>query len=206
MLVVEAASAPAVVRVFRFWSPVKPILLTLLAFVASAVQAVTVSWTPPTTNVDATPLTNLAGYRILYGPSTALTGLTSIQVPNPGLTRYTVDLPPGTWYIRMHAYNSAGGDSVLTPASAVTVAGPPPPPPPPPVALLTSGTLAYELRSATNSVSMVAIGLIPAGQPCGPEIQTVTNVKYCRIQRSQMDTIAWPTDLKLQSIWARAAP
>jgi hypothetical protein len=76
-----------------------------------ATGSVTVSWTPPTNNVDGTPLIDLAGYRILYGTSpTALTQ--SIELANPGLTRYVLaNLGPGTWYISVAAYNQAGASS-----------------------------------------------------------------------------------------------
>ncbi|MFQ5610302.1 MAG: putative Ig domain-containing protein, partial [Woeseiaceae bacterium] len=37
--------------------------------VGSSTGSVTVSWTAPTLNADGTPLVDLAGYRIYYGPS-----------------------------------------------------------------------------------------------------------------------------------------
>ncbi len=40
----------------------------LNASILSAGDA-TLSWDPPTTNADGTPLTDLAGYRIYYGTS-----------------------------------------------------------------------------------------------------------------------------------------
>ncbi len=50
----------------------KKIFLTLLVCLslASVVNAATnFVWTPPTTNVDSTPLTDLAGYKIYCGPN-----------------------------------------------------------------------------------------------------------------------------------------
>ncbi|HEY0681624.1 MAG TPA: fibronectin type III domain-containing protein, partial [Steroidobacter sp.] len=69
------------------------------------------SWTPPTQNTDGSTLTNLAGYRIAYGTSPqAMTQ--SIQVANPGITRYTMDnLSPGTYYFAVRAYTSNGTQS-----------------------------------------------------------------------------------------------
>lgn len=69
------------------------------------------SWQAPTRNTDGTSLSNLAGYRISYGASpTAL--VRTIQVANPGTTRYTVrNLSPGTWYFAVRAYTSTGTES-----------------------------------------------------------------------------------------------
>ena len=60
----------------------------------------TLSWTPPTQNTDGSALTNLAGYRILYGTSaSALTQ--TIEIANPGLATYVVTgLSSGNWYLR----------------------------------------------------------------------------------------------------------
>jgi hypothetical protein len=79
------------------------------------------SWTPPTQNTDGTALTNLAGYRIVYG--TAAGSLTrTIQVPNAALSTYIVDaLAAGTWYFAVSAYTSAGLESVLSNTVTKTV-------------------------------------------------------------------------------------
>lgn len=74
----------------------------------------TVSWVPPTQNVDGSALTNLAGYRIKYGQSaSALTR--TIDIDNPGISRFVIDdLSSGTWYFAVTAYNSAGAESALS--------------------------------------------------------------------------------------------
>jgi hypothetical protein len=88
---------------------------SLPAFAIAVTQisdgAVTLSWTSPTENTDGSALTNLAGYRILYG--TSASELTqSIQIANPGLMTYVVeDLSPGTYYFAVRAYASNGGES-----------------------------------------------------------------------------------------------
>jgi Putative Ig domain len=89
---------------------------SLPAFAINVVQAsigsATISWTPPTQNTDGSALTNLAGYRIQYGPSaTMLTQ--SVQVANPGLTTYVLEnLAPGTYYVAVRAYTTSGAESV----------------------------------------------------------------------------------------------
>jgi hypothetical protein len=69
------------------------------------------SWTPPTQNTDGTALTNLAGYRILYGTdSRALAH--SVKITNPSVSTYVVEnLSPATWYFVVKAYTASGSES-----------------------------------------------------------------------------------------------
>jgi hypothetical protein len=71
----------------------------------------TLQWQAPTTNTDGSPLTTLAGFRIVYGNApTALTQ--TLQVANPALTTYVVDkLSAGTWYFALRAYTTSGAES-----------------------------------------------------------------------------------------------
>jgi putative Ig domain-containing protein len=76
-----------------------------------ALGSVTLSWTPPTTNADGTPMTNLAGYRIYYGRTSGTLDAV-VEIGNTGSTRWVVDnLAPATWYFTMTSYNSAGVES-----------------------------------------------------------------------------------------------
>jgi fibronectin type III domain protein len=86
-----------------------------------ATGSVTLSWTAPYTNTNGTPVTNLAGYRIVYG--TSLAALTqSVTIPGQGLTNYVIDnLTPGTWYFAIASYNSDGTESALTPIVSTTI-------------------------------------------------------------------------------------
>lgn len=77
---------------------------------AATGQAV-LTWQPPTKNMDDTPLTDLAGFRVLYGTSAGSLGQ-SIDVPGAAKTSYTVDgLTPATYYFAVRAYNAVGGES-----------------------------------------------------------------------------------------------
>ena len=73
--------------------------------------AAELQWIPPTQNTDGSTLTNLSGYRIVYGASS--TQLTqTIQVANAGLSAYVVEnLAPGTYYFAVRAYTSSGAES-----------------------------------------------------------------------------------------------
>lgn len=141
-------------------------------------------WSKPTTNTDGSPITNLAGFRILYGTSaTALTQ--TVQVATPSATTFTVaNLNAGTWYFAVRAYNSAGGESVnsnvdsktiaaagaqsVAATRTVAVSAPPPPVPAPPVLQVVES----QVFNAAADYSLLAFkpsvkyGTVPLGTPC----------------------------------------
>ncbi len=91
-----------------------------------SVQAVatgwaTLSWRPPTTNTDGSPLTNLAGYRVYWG-TTAGNYPSFVTISNPGVTTYVVEnLTPNTYYFAVKAFNSAGAESARSNSGSKTV-------------------------------------------------------------------------------------
>ena len=87
----------------------------------STTGSATLSWTPPTLNTNGTTLTNLAGYRILYG--TSATSLTrTVQVANAGISRYVVEnLASGRWYFSVRAYTTTGVESAASATANTTV-------------------------------------------------------------------------------------
>jgi hypothetical protein len=76
----------------------------------------TLSWSPPTTNLDGTPVTPIAGYTIYYGTSaTALTHTAAVS--GAGTTTYTVThLTAGTWYF---AVSANAVDGTISPQSSI---------------------------------------------------------------------------------------
>ncbi|MEW6417445.1 MAG: DNRLRE domain-containing protein [Nitrospirota bacterium] len=69
----------------------------------------TLSWDPPTTNADGTPLLDLAGYNVYYG-NTSSNYSQIIDVGN--ITTYTVaSLNDGTYYFAVTAYDTSGNES-----------------------------------------------------------------------------------------------
>ena len=74
----------------------------------------TLSWTAPTENTDGTPLSDLAGFIIVYGDqSTALTQ--SVRLDNPSLDTYIFqDLPDGTHYFAIKAFTASGAESATS--------------------------------------------------------------------------------------------
>lgn len=81
----------------------------------------TLSWQPPTSNTDGSPLTNLAGYVVRYGTSPGALDI-EVRLDNPGLVTYVVsDLAPATWYFQVIAYNTAGVESSPSATGSKTI-------------------------------------------------------------------------------------
>ena len=88
---------------------------------AIALGSATLSWNPPTENVDGTALTDLSGYRIYYGRSATQLNQ-SVVLNNPGLTRYVVEnLAPAQWHFAMTSVNSSGVESGRSPTVSKTI-------------------------------------------------------------------------------------
>lgn len=89
--------------------------------VAVATGSATLSWTPPTSNTDGSPLNDLAGYRVYWG--TSPTNLSnSVTVPNPGLATYVVgQLTPAQWHFAVTAYTATGNESGYSNVASKTV-------------------------------------------------------------------------------------
>lgn len=81
----------------------------------------TLSWVPPTTNTDGTPLTDLAGFIVNYG--TAANAMNqAIRVPSATATSYTVgNLAAGTWYFTVIVYTSVGTQSAPSDVASKTI-------------------------------------------------------------------------------------
>jgi hypothetical protein len=78
------------------------------------------TWTPPTRNTDGTTLTNLAGYRLLYGNAANALNRTA-QIDNAGASSYTLsNLAPGDWFFALRAFTTQGAESVLSNVTSKT--------------------------------------------------------------------------------------
>jgi hypothetical protein len=92
-----------------------------ITVLAVASGSATLSWTPPTLNTDGSPLTNLAGYRVYWGPA-AGNYPNSVTLSNAGLTSYVVsNLAPGTYHFVVSARNSAGAESAMSNSGSKTI-------------------------------------------------------------------------------------
>lgn len=135
--------------------------LFLLAGKAFAGEA-TVSWTPPTTKVDGSPLDNLAGFRIYYGTSaSAMTQV--VQVPGATVTsRKITGIADGTWYFSVRAYNTDGVESGPSNVPTKAIVTPPSPP-----TNVTISSIGLRLKSFDNGFLHLAMdGSVERGIPC----------------------------------------
>ncbi len=88
------------------------------------------TWTAPTTNTDGTPLTDLAAYRVYFGPSATpcpngtfvqIASPTASPAPNTTLSVRLTNLTTGTRYtIAVAAVDSSGNQSACSVAASAT--------------------------------------------------------------------------------------
>jgi hypothetical protein len=92
-----------------------------IAVVEVSTGSAVLTWTPPTSNTDGSALTDLAGYRIVYGVSASQLTQT-IQVTNAGASAYVIEnLAPGTYYFAVRSYSSSGAESANSSVAAKVV-------------------------------------------------------------------------------------
>ena len=88
---------------------------------ATANGSVTLTWTPPTRNTDGSPLTDLAGYELRWGPDGGNLNQ-SVTLSNGGLSRYVLDgISPGRYRFVIYAVNRQGVSSSPSNTARVTV-------------------------------------------------------------------------------------
>jgi hypothetical protein len=81
----------------------------------------TLSWAAPQTNADGSALTDLAGFRIYYGSASGSYSK-SITISSPTTLRYTIDnLPSGTHYFVVKAFDAARNESAPSPEVSKTI-------------------------------------------------------------------------------------
>ncbi len=79
------------------------------------------SWSPPTKNIDGSPLTNLAGYVVRYGTSsTALNNKLSVASASATGVEIT-NLSPGNWDFAVSAINTANVESRFSAIASKTI-------------------------------------------------------------------------------------
>lgn len=94
----------------------------------SAAGQATVSWAPPTANTDGSPLTDLAGFKIIFGTSVSNMNLAA-SVNNAGATSATVGslTPNTTYFFTVRAVNAKGTESASGNVVSKLIAGGTPP-------------------------------------------------------------------------------
>lgn len=88
-------------------------------FTSASKHDVTVQWLPPTVNEDGSPLTDLAGFKILHGTRSNI-DTRVIDIPNPAATSFTIeDLPDGIHFFTITAYNRTATDGIASQQLAI---------------------------------------------------------------------------------------
>ena len=79
-----------------------------------ALGSATVSWDSPTTNADASPLRDLAGFRVHYGTESG-TYTNVVELAGPAINSVLLDdLEPATYFFAVTAIDSAGNESAFS--------------------------------------------------------------------------------------------
>jgi fibronectin type 3 domain-containing protein len=76
----------------------------------SVVSNISLNWQRPTENVDGTPLTDLIGYRVYYGPASR-DYEHSIAINEPTVTSYAFEASSGEYFVAMTAIDADGNES-----------------------------------------------------------------------------------------------
>jgi hypothetical protein len=113
------------------WVALLLLLAPIASFAACPVSCPTtvpssvacLSWQAPTTNTDDSALTDLAGFKVYFSLNANFTsGVSSFAINSPtNRCQMFMKLPPGKWYFRMTAFNTAGKESALTAAVSKTI-------------------------------------------------------------------------------------
>lgn len=93
-----------------------------LSVAPAPTTTVRLSWQPPAYNVDGTPVTDLAGYRVLYGTSPGSYSY-SLPVSSASVTSVVIEglTPATTWYFVAKAVSASGVESDYSPAVSKTL-------------------------------------------------------------------------------------
>lgn len=76
----------------------------------SVVGPVELSWIAPDQNADGSELVDLAGYRVYFGESSRDYGKV-VELTDTSATSHTLDLPTGSYYFAMTAFDTEGHES-----------------------------------------------------------------------------------------------
>lgn len=157
---------------------------TLACKSADVTGTANLSWTAPTQNTDGTAITNLDGYRIYHGTSSANLDKV-VDVTNSAVSAFSIsNLAPATWYFGVRAYNTAGAESAMSNiasktlgASGITTTKSATftaiPVPNAPSGLTVAEPTAFRLMIGNrDQETRAAIGTVPLNWPCVPQPQT----------------------------------
>jgi hypothetical protein len=87
--------------------------IVAMTTVAASAGGVSVSWVPPSENVDGSPLGDLMEYRIYVGVQSG-TYQEIVNVPDPAATSHFLNASPGNYYVAVTAVDIDGNESAFS--------------------------------------------------------------------------------------------
>jgi hypothetical protein len=141
----------------NYW--IKVAALLILSSTALAGEA-DLSWNAPVLNEDGSALTDLAGYKVYWGPTS---GIYPSSVDVADVTAHTVaDLTEGGWFFAVTAYDTAGNESGESNevSKIISIA------PMPPSLLTVTNLTAFTIVKQENRFILLAVGSVPSGTSC----------------------------------------
>jgi len=123
------------------------------------------NWTAPTKNSNGSTLTDLTGYKILYGTSSSALNL-SKSVSSSTTSTSIGSLAAGTWYFAVRAVNSKGAESGNSNVAARAITGKS-------AAKTVSVYIAPSTPYYTNSTRVYDITFVSGGRVLGAEVGRV---------------------------------
>jgi len=169
--------------------------------------SVNLTWTKPTQNTDNSALTDLTGYKVVYGTSSSALSQQKAVNDAAAVSTSITSLTAGTWYFAVRAVNSkqaesdnsnvaqrtvASASAAKTLAITITPGTPPPPPPPPPTQTLKmTATSVYDVvwSNGVRNLGRV-VGTAPIGTPCQSTIKVGTS--YYKVNKSAVTITIQP--------------
>jgi hypothetical protein len=167
----------------------------------------TVAWTKPTKNSDGSTLTDLAGFKVVYGNSASALSLSKSITGATATSTSLGSLGAGTWYFAVRAVNSKGvesanssvGSKTITAATAartvaITISSgstPAPSPTPTPTGLRTAATIVYDVVMVDGQRERGRqVGTIALGKPCDSSYKAGS--VYYKVSASDVTQIRTP--------------
>ena len=136
----------------------------LLPFVIIA-GSVSLSWTPPTQNVDGSAYTDPAGYYIFRSDVAGGPYANSVHIDDPTVTTYVWDnLPAGTHYFVATAVNQSGLMSDYSNEAMKVVVDTPAPPTG--LTVVEPNLTVYGVSQTKDRFVTYPVGSVPAGTAC----------------------------------------
>jgi hypothetical protein len=141
--------------------------LALSVPVSAQLCTAVLTWTPPTTNTDGTPLTNLAGYKIYWGTSATgtLPNVQSINTP-ASVTHTVTGLAANTWYFAITSVNSAATESAQSNRGSKITTNCSTPNPPTNLTVQASNPTAWVIQQSDDNFVMLPVGTSVVGTVC----------------------------------------